>query len=136
MHAIRMATSKRANPPAQRTNLITAADVMAGAVVPMRLTLTVTIRPGSGEEPLDTQLARHLPKLLRWANESPANAAMLLVDPVSAVARSGVKLSRAEQLALEQQLGRRVATEVLPAGTELAGLNVKVMRQKRGGRRG
>ena len=130
-----MATAKRTKPH-DHSNLITAADVLAGAAIPMRVTLDVTIRPGSGQEPIDAHLARHVPQILRWAKRSPDNARLLLVDPVAAIAQSGVKLSAAEQLALHQHAGTQAAREVLPAGVELVGLDVKVATQKRGGRRG
>jgi hypothetical protein len=109
---------------------------MAGAVIPMNLTLDVTLRPGNGDELLDTLLARHVPNILKWAARSPANAQLLLVDPITAVARSGVKLTRPEQLALEQQLGRQTATDILPPGARVARFDVKVAHAPKGGSRG
>jgi hypothetical protein len=109
---------------------------MAGAAIPMNLTLDVTIRPGTGDEPLDALLARHVPALLKWASGNSANAELLLVDPITAVARSGVKLTRSEQLALEQQLGRQTVTDVLPPGAQVSRFDVKVASAPKGGSRG
>ena len=109
---------------------------MAGAVIPMNLTLDVTIRPGTGDEPLDALLGRHVPALRKWASGNPANAELLLVDPITAVARSGVKLTRPEQLALEQQLGRQTVTDVLPPGAQVSRFDIKVAPKPKGVSRG
>ncbi|HEV2720457.1 MAG TPA: hypothetical protein VG323_10605 [Thermoanaerobaculia bacterium] len=130
-----MATKKQASSSVNR-NSITAADVLAGAVIPMNVTLNITIRSGTGREPLEILLARHVPQIMKWAAGSPDNARLLIVDPVTAVARSGAKLTRAEQIALEQKLGRRTMTEILPPAAQLTRLDVSVAQPPKGGRRG
>lgn len=159
---------KKKSRPAGHThppNLITVADLLAGAVVPVRMHLKVTIRPDlpDGKPEAGTRLsaarlrelalARRLgnrtPQLLAWARRSGENAALLLVDPVAAAARAGLKLSRDDSRALQEQLGP--GADVLPPGVELTGLEVKIasppappppprprrpVSKKRGGRRG
>lgn len=117
-------------------NVITAADLMAGAVLPMQVHLTVTVRPPTGKEPLDARFAPYVPALMEWAGLSPENAALLVVDLAAAFVQAGIKLSRADRQALDRHLGRPAASQVLPPGVTLTGLDVKVDDLKKGGDRG
>ena len=128
---------KHEHPP---KGMVMAADLLAGAVMPMKLTLNVTIRPGQGhgaaEDPdcpprphrprVEDRLSQYTPEVLAWASRNRDNATLLLVDPKAAAARSGVKLSRTDLRALEQHVHSAGATEVLPPGVELVALNVRV----------
>lgn len=141
---------KRPNDPNERKHehpkgMVTAADLLAGAVLPMRLTLNVTIHPGlrstlGDEEPecqhrrgvdLESRLTKYTPAVLDWARRSKENAAMLLVDPVAAAAQSGAKLSRVDARALRQHVRTVGATEILPPGVELVAIDVKVADDKK-----
>ncbi|HVG10562.1 MAG TPA: hypothetical protein VNM67_22845 [Thermoanaerobaculia bacterium] len=120
--------------------MVTTADLLAGAVLPMRLTLNVTIHPGlrntlGDEEPecqhqrgadLESRLTKYTPAVLDWARQSNENAAMLLVDPMAAAARLGAKLSRVDARALQKHVRTVGPTEILPPGVELVAINVKV----------
>jgi len=123
--------------------MVTAADLMAGAVVPVRLSLNVTIRPGSrhgrdaarapktgrsyrGQSP-DTILGRHGRKITEWARRNPDNATMLFSDPWSAVAKAGVELSEVDRDVLKRRVEALLPRDVLPAGVKLVGLKVNVV---------
>jgi hypothetical protein len=128
------------SPPS--ADLVTAADLLAGAVIPVRIHLSVTIRPGARDEGaptanpksgrlprhvgLGTLLERHTPQVLQWAKLSADNANLLVLDPVLALAQAGVKLSDAEQRAVTQRMKALVVEQVLPPGVELAKFNVKI----------
>jgi hypothetical protein len=106
--------------------ILTSADVLAGAVIPVRVRLSVTVRPpepdaAQNATSVDAQLARHAPQLLAWAQQSPENARLLLTDPLEAAVRAKLKLSDAERRALAVQFD-----PVLPPGVELTGLDIKI----------
>jgi hypothetical protein len=127
---------KPTSPP---SDMITAADLLAGAVMPMKLTLNVTIRPGVRDETapddpecqhrqsptVESRLSKYTPHVAKWAAESNENAALLLVDPMQAIARSGAEFSRADQLLLKRHVRSVGPTEVLPPGVELVAANIK-----------
>lgn len=136
---------KKPNDPNEKKHehpkgMVTAADLLAGAVLPMRLTLNVTIHHGlrntlGDEEPecqhrrgasLESRLTKYTPAVLDWARRSNENAAMLLVDPMAAAVQAGAKLSHVDARALQQHVRTVEATEVLPPGVELVAINVKV----------
>jgi hypothetical protein len=125
--------------------MVTAADLLAGAVMPMRLRLNVTVRPGSREVtdperramhrarpglPIDARVGRHARSVLEWARRDARNANLLLTDPVAAFARAGIRLSQSDQAALRRSVESVSAQETLPAGVELVGLNVNVVNEK------
>lgn len=129
--------------------LTTAADLMAGAILPMRLRLTVNIRPESfdgnesqaspnGVSPpkglsLESRLRPHGAQLRAWAQRDPENIRQLLLDPLAAVGRAGLKLSPQDLSALKRRINRDMPREVLPAGVELTALNVRVGYQESAG---
>lgn len=116
---------------------ITAADLMAGATLPVRVRLHVTLhadspRPG-GSNILAVQLRRHSSKLLGWAKGDPKRARQLLLDPIGAAAAAGAKLSTADLAVLDKHARAAELTSVLPAGVELVGLEVETSTSKRPG---
>ncbi len=125
--------------------MVTAADLLAGAVMPLRLRLNVTVRPGSREVtdparrgmhrarrgfPIDARVGRHARSVVEWARRDARNANLLLTDPVTAFARAGVRLSQSDQAALRRSVESLSAQETLPAGVELVGLNVNAVNEK------
>src|SRR5687767_1122756 len=84
---------------AAHAHLITSADLMAGAVMPIKLRLNVTVRPGSREAatgmtlPIEHRLAKHAPQMHAWAKRSAENAALLITDPAGAVARARIRMA-------------------------------------------
>lgn len=125
------------------TGMVTAADLMAGAVIPVRLSLNVTLRPGSREgrgragtasaprlrrgPSVDTRLVQHAPRITEWARRNAENAALLFSDPLSAVAKAGVELSETDRDLLKRRVEALIPRDVLPAGVKLAGLKVTVV---------
>ncbi len=127
----------------------TSADLLAGAFVPVRMHLNVTVRPGHRAEDseatgsddsrmrrraLKALLDQHAPRLLEWTKRSTDNANLLAIDPASALLQSGVKLSDIEKLGIKAGLAAP-SREVLPSGVELAAFNVKVSSERAATRR-
>jgi hypothetical protein len=130
-----------------RADVITAADLLAGAVMPMRLRLNVTVRRGTPEHPehvqsatprqpvsLDTRLSQHTAELLKWAESKSENAELLLTDPASAAEHAGLKLSAEDHHALKHRMDILQPGVVLPPGVELVDLKVNVAHERTHGR--
>ena len=128
---------------------ITAADLMAGATIPIRLHLNVTLRPDSPQSTesgqganssgrrapvtLERRLRKHTAKLLEWAKDDAENASVLLMDPLTAAGYAGVKLSPTEQQALAERVRVRSLGDMLPPGVELVTLRVMASTEPRAG---
>ena len=126
-------------PPA---NMFTSADFFAGSILPVRLRLNVTVRPGSREpdekrpraetlyqrheQSIHARLGRNGPKFLAWARRSSENATLFLTDPEAAAAQAGIKLATADRRAVIQHFKVLGPGEVLPAGVELEKLDIKI----------
>ena len=136
-----------ANKSSQRSRPVqwtTASDLLAGATLPVKVTLNVTLAPGltehiAGEDPecahrggpdIESRFAQFAPAVLKWASRSSDNASLLITSPLEAIDRSGAKVSKSDRAALEQHLRSVTPTEVLPAGIELSGFNVNVAKEK------
>ena len=118
---------------------ITAADLLAGATLPMKLTLNVTLHRGLREEhaaedadclhrqspAVETRFEQYAPHVAQWAAKSRQNAEMLLVNPMAAIAESRAKVSRSDALLLKKHLRTVMPSEVLPPGVELVASTVK-----------
>lgn len=123
---------------------VTTADLLAGATLPMKITLNVTLEPGltdkiAGEDPecvhrggpdIEGRLAQYTPTLLKWAARSSDNASLLLTRPLDALDKSGAKVSAGDRAALEQHLRSVTPTEVLSGGIEVVAANVNVAKGK------
>ena len=126
--------------PSRSIQSVTTADLLAGATLPMKVTLNLTLEPGltakiAGEDAacvhrggpdLGTRLDEYTPALVKWAAKSSDNAMLLLTRPLEALDQSGVKVSAADRAALEQHVRSVMPTEVLPGGIELVAANVNV----------
>jgi len=124
-------------PVTHAEGILTSADVLAGAVVPVRIRLNVTVHPpdpaaAQNATSVDARLAHHAPKLLAFASQSAENAALLLTDPLAAAASAKLKLTDAERRALAEQFDA-----VLPPGVELSDLQIDIAQpaKKKGGAR-
>lgn len=114
----------------------TAAQLLAGATIPVRMRVTVKLYADSAEQPaprapcagamppsVEPRLRQHTPRLLAWAKD-PANARQLLLDPTVAARKAGVELSAPATELLRSQGVADARTSVLPAGVELVALEV------------
>lgn len=124
---------------------ITTADLLAGATLPMRVTLNVTLEPGltdkiAGEDPacahrgrpdIGSILEQYTPTLVKWASKSSDNAMLLLTNPLEALDRSRANVSAGDRAALEQHLRSVMPTEVLPGGVQLVAANVNVAKGRK-----
>jgi|ERR1051326_703260 hypothetical protein len=131
--------------PPRSKKFVTTADLLAGATLPMKVTLNVTLEPGltdkiAGEDPecvhrggpdIESRLAQYTPALMKWAARSSDNAKLLITQPLAALDKSGAKVSAGDRAALEAHLRSVTPTEVLPAGIELVAANVNIAKGRK-----
>ena len=100
---------------------------MAGAVMPMRLRLNVTIRPAPKDaHGLEGRLGKHTPQLMAWAKRDADNAKLLITSPAAAATKAKLPLAVLDRRALERATTAADTTAVLPAGVKLVGFDVKL----------
>jgi hypothetical protein len=110
---------------------ISAADILAGATIPIRMDVRYEITRGDPEElrrmappGLAERLLKNEDRILGWLSESEANRVAFLTDPLGALTKIGVKLELPELEALRRVHAETAAFEVLPPGVEIGQLKV------------
>ncbi len=125
-------TSQRPDHDDERRDGPTAAQILAGATIPIRIdVLDIELRrhdheaqpsaPGSLAERLVAQQDR----LVEWLASSEQNPRLLLVNPVRALEEAGVELDAEELRELRAAHKANTAADVVPAGMTIDAVNVR-----------
>ena len=117
---------------------VTAADLLAGGTLPVRMDVRVELTrqvPQPGGPPLSgsllDRLAAEQERIWRWLAEDEGHRVLLVTDPLAALREVGVELSEDDWAALEAAHRQAEHADVLPPGVEVGSFDVTLAKRRR-----
>jgi hypothetical protein len=120
-------------PKPREQEVISAAEILAGATVPVRMEIRYELtreRPEGLEKMVPPNLIEKLAgseeRLLEWLAKDEENRVSFLTNPLAALKEAGIELTPAEYEMLVRARNASAPTEFLPPGVGIVSLSVDI----------